>query len=83
MHRISARDAKNGFGRLIDLARAEPVAIEKYGRSVVVVIAVEEYERLSSKAGTKLPVSKPKETEGEKKLASQQKQSSKPAKKVI
>lgn len=47
MQRMSARDAKNGFGRLIDLARAEPVAIEKYGRSVVIVMAVEEYERLS------------------------------------
>lgn len=49
MQRMSARDAKNGFGKLIDLARAEPVAIEKYGRSVVVVMAVEEYERLSGK----------------------------------
>ena len=49
MHRISARDAKNGFGKLIDMARAEPVAIEKYGRSVVIVMAVEEYERLSGK----------------------------------
>ncbi len=46
MQRMSARDAKNGFGKLIDLARAEPVAIEKFGRSVVVVMAVEEYERL-------------------------------------
>ncbi|MET3578919.1 prevent-host-death family protein [Mesorhizobium robiniae] len=46
---MSARDAKNGFGRLIDLARAAPVAIEKYGRPVVVVLAVEEYERLSGK----------------------------------
>ncbi len=50
MQHMSARDAKNGFGRLIDLARAEPVAIEKYGRSVVVVLAIEEYERLSLKA---------------------------------
>lgn len=49
MQRMSARDAKNGFGKLIDLARAEPVAIEKYGRSVVIVMAVEEYERLSGK----------------------------------
>ncbi|MFN8891313.1 MAG: type II toxin-antitoxin system Phd/YefM family antitoxin [Alphaproteobacteria bacterium] len=49
MQRISARDAKNGFGKLIDLARAEPIAIEKYGRSVVIVMAVEEYERLSRK----------------------------------
>jgi prevent-host-death family protein len=47
MQRMAARDAKNGFGKLIDLARAEPVAIEKYGRSVVIVMAVEEYERLS------------------------------------
>jgi len=50
MQSISARDAKNAFGRLIDLARAEPVAIEKYGRSVVVVLAIEEFERLTAKA---------------------------------
>jgi prevent-host-death family protein len=49
MQRMSARDAKNGFGRLIDMARAKPVAIEKYGRSVVIVMAVEEYERLAGK----------------------------------
>jgi prevent-host-death family protein len=83
MHRMSARDAKNGFGRLIDLARAEPVAIEKYGRSVVVVIAVEEYERLSGKTGTKLSASRPKEPEGDKKLVSKQKRSSRPSSKVI
>lgn len=46
MKTMSARDAKNAFGMLIDSARAEPVAIEKHGRKVVVVIAVEEYERL-------------------------------------
>lgn len=82
MHRMSARDAKNGFGRLIDLARAEPVAIEKYGRSVVVVIAIEEYERLSDKASARLPASR-KESEGDKKLVSKQKRSSKPSKNVI
>jgi prevent-host-death family protein len=32
---------------MIDTARAEPVLIEKHGRGVVVVVAVEEYERLS------------------------------------
>jgi prevent-host-death family protein len=48
MQRMSARDAKNGFGRLIDIARAEPVAIEKHGRPVVVVLAMEEFERLMS-----------------------------------
>ncbi len=46
---MSAKDAKNGFGLLIDTARAEPVTIEKHGRAVVVVMSVEEYGRLLSK----------------------------------
>lgn len=48
MKTISAKNAKNGFGRLIDTARAEPVTVEKHGRGVVVVISVEEYERLKA-----------------------------------
>lgn len=50
MQHMSARDAKNGFGRLIDLARAAPVSIDKYGRTVVVVLSVEEYDRLSARS---------------------------------
>lgn len=46
MHTQSAKDAKYNFGRLIDTARAEPVVIEKHGRPVVVVLAIEEYQRL-------------------------------------
>lgn len=46
MKTLSAKDAKYGFGRLIDLARAEPVLVAKHGRPVVVVMAIEEYERL-------------------------------------
>jgi prevent-host-death family protein len=45
---LTAKDAKYGFGRLIDLARAQPVIIAKHGRPVVVVIAVEEFERLKA-----------------------------------
>lgn len=48
MQTLSAKDAKYGFGRLIDLARAKPVAVAKHGRPVVVVLAVEEYERLKA-----------------------------------
>lgn len=48
MQILSAKDAKYGFGRLIDLARAEPVAVTKHGRTVVVVLAIEEYERLKA-----------------------------------
>jgi len=39
MQALSARDAKYNFGRLLDMARAEPV---------VVVVAVEEYARLKA-----------------------------------
>ena len=46
MQRMSARDAKNGFGKLIDLARASPVVVAKHDRPVVVVVSIEEYERL-------------------------------------
>jgi len=45
---LSAKDAKYNFGRLIDTARAGPVTVEKHGRAVVVVMAVEEYQRLKS-----------------------------------
>lgn len=50
MQSMSAKEAKYGFGRLIDLARSEPVIVEKHGRPVVVVLAVEEYERLRGEA---------------------------------
>lgn len=46
--RISAKTAKNRFGQLVDTARAEPVTIEKHGRPVVVVLSIEEYERLTA-----------------------------------
>ncbi len=34
MKTLMAKEAKYGFGRLIDLARAEPVAVAKHGRPV-------------------------------------------------
>ena len=48
MKTMSAKDAKNAFGLLLDQARAEPVTVEKHGRAVVVVLSVEEFERLSN-----------------------------------
>lgn len=50
MKTLSARDAKNRFGYLIDTARQEPVSVEKHGRPVVVVLSVEDYERLANEA---------------------------------
>lgn len=43
---LTAQEAKYRFSQLIDMARFGPVTIEKHGRSVAVVVAVEEYERL-------------------------------------
>jgi prevent-host-death family protein len=82
MQHISARDAKNGFGRLIDLARAAPVAIEKHGRSVVVVIAVEEYERLSGRAKPRQTKSRLKKPEARKVQTTDQRASGKPTRRV-
>ena len=46
MKALTAKHAQYGSGRPIDLARAEPVVIAKHGRSAVVVMEVEEFERL-------------------------------------
>jgi prevent-host-death family protein len=48
MKSMSAAEAKNGFGQMIDIARQEPVKIKKHGRAVVVVISIEDYERLTA-----------------------------------
>lgn len=55
MRTISAKDAKYNFGELIDTARAGPVTVVKYGRPVVVVMAVEEYKRLKGLDATDPP----------------------------
>lgn len=47
MKSMTAKDAKNNFGLLLDNARAEPVEVQKHGRPVVVVLSVEEFERLN------------------------------------
>ena len=48
MKTLTAKDAKNRFGRLIDLARAEPIAVTKHGLPVVVVMSVEDFDRLNA-----------------------------------
>jgi antitoxin Phd len=43
---LDAREAKQGFGRLLDEARRAPVAINKHGRKIAVMMAAEDYDRL-------------------------------------
>ena len=42
-----ATEVKNKFGKFSDIARHEPVIVEKTGRKTIVLIAFEEYERLT------------------------------------
>ncbi len=44
MDTLTALDAKNNFGALLDKAQREPVTISKNGRPVAVVMSVETYE---------------------------------------
>jgi len=48
MKAIAAREAKNRFGSLMDTAQREPVAIEKHGRPVAVLMSVEEYKMIKT-----------------------------------
>lgn len=45
---MSASDAKNKFGELLELTRKNPVKIERNGRPVAVVISHEEFERMEA-----------------------------------
>jgi prevent-host-death family protein len=46
MKTINATEVKNKFGAVMDIAQAEPVMIQKSGRSSVVMLSAAEYERL-------------------------------------
>jgi len=46
MRTFTAAEAKNKFGEMVDMARSARVAITKYDRPLLVVMAVEEIERL-------------------------------------
>lgn len=42
---MTARDAKNRFGELLDSAQRTPVHITKNGRNVAVLLSLEDYDR--------------------------------------
>ncbi len=48
MKTINATDAKNRFGELLDSAQSGPVAIQKNGRDVAVLMSKSDYERSAS-----------------------------------
>ena len=47
MRTLSATEAKQGLGGLLDRAAREPVIIRRQKRNVAVVLSMQEYERLT------------------------------------
>lgn len=45
MAKMNATDAKNRFGQLLELARVEPVHVQKNGRDVGIMMSPEQYEK--------------------------------------
>jgi prevent-host-death family protein len=45
MQTVTALEAKNRFGELLDKAQREPVTVTKQGRPSVVVLSVIDYEK--------------------------------------
>lgn len=45
MKSVAAKEAKNRFGVLLDMAQREPVKIQKNGRDVAVLMSITDYER--------------------------------------
>lgn len=45
---ISATDAKNKFGQVLEMAQAEPVRVQKNGRDVAIVLSAEQYADLQA-----------------------------------
>jgi prevent-host-death family protein len=47
---MTATEAKNRFGQLLEMAQAEPVYVQKDGRDVGVVVSPEHYRQLIEQA---------------------------------
>jgi len=50
MKTVTALEAKNRFGQLLETAQRRPVTVTKQGRGSVVVMSVEHYERRRRRA---------------------------------
>ncbi len=48
MKSVAAKEAKNRFGALLDMAQREPVVIQKNGREVAVLMSMTDYERFEA-----------------------------------
>ena len=63
MRKVTSKDVAKNFGQYQDLALAEPVTIQKYGRDSVVLISAREYERLRKRDRLALAIEELSESE--------------------
>ena len=54
MNDISAREAKNRFGQLLDAAQRAPVRVTRNGRAVTVMLSTQLYDQLRGSAWERL-----------------------------
>lgn len=54
MKKVTAIEAKNRFGQLLDAAQREPVTVTKKGRPAAVVLSIDDYERMRGAARRRL-----------------------------
>lgn len=47
MSTVTATEAKNKFGQMLEMARKEPVRVQKNGRDVAVILSPEEFQALA------------------------------------
>ena len=56
MNDLTAREAKNRFGQLLDAAQRAPVRITRNGRAVAVMLSTQLYDQLRGSAWERLTV---------------------------
>lgn len=44
MKTITSANAKTRFGQFVDMSQREPIAVEKYGRPISVMMSYEDYQ---------------------------------------
>ena len=54
MKEITAREAKNRFGQLLDAAQRSPVSVTKNGRAVTVMLSIQLFDQLRGSAWERL-----------------------------
>lgn len=50
MAELTATEAKNRFGEMLEMARSEPVAIQKSGRIAAYLVSAEQFEQMRAGA---------------------------------